>query len=164
MNRRKAIQQIGIFALSAKYFASCDFSKPPKDILNTDQKQFLQAFSNIILPIDKSQFETPDTITDFIITIVKECKSSDEITSFQNGLAAIQKSAKVNLKDIANPTQSDINTWIAALLKSEDKSILSTLETVKSLSIEHLVTSESYLKTYTNYEFVPGRFNGCVEL
>ncbi len=164
MNRRKAIQQIGIFALSAKYFAACDFSKSAKDILDIDQKQFLQAFSNLILPIDNSIIEIPETVTDFIITMVKECYSPVEIEAFQIGLTAIQKSAKVYLKDLLNPTQLGIDNWINQLLKPENEVILTTLETVKTLSIQHLKTTEFYLKNYTDYEFIPGRFRGCVEI
>ena len=164
MNRRKALQQIGIFALSAKYFASCDFSKSTDAILDEKQTKFLTALSNLILPVDDLEIETPDTVTDFILTIITECKSEDEIKDFQKGMTEIQKNAQVNISELSKSTQTDIDNWFAKMMKMDETSIPKTLETIKALSIKHFTTSEYYLKNYTDYEFIPSRFNGCVEI
>tara|TARA_A100001015_G_scaffold321536_1_gene452821 strand:+ start:4078 stop:4563 length:486 start_codon:yes stop_codon:yes gene_type:complete len=158
IRRRKALKNIGLLTggiLSLPY--SCNFvieiSYSNLPLIKAEQQQLIAAICNFLLPLKVENFPTPEPREHFVLNMVNCCLDSKERFKFLNGFEAFQ-----------NLIIDDHETIIASYLNKEKSDIGLFLNYLKDYSVLHFETSENYMKNYLNFEFMPGRYNGSVQI
>lgn len=164
MKRRKAIQTLAVMAGGTILLPACrnipTFSNIP---LTRHQYGTIETLINIILPKPETpEITTPETTVNFVLTMVNDCYSPENIDRFNQGLQAFQE-----FTNDAN-FQPDLfyDTFFAGVNDCENcpEQMVYFLNTTKNLSVRHFTSSEYFLTQKMNWEFVPGRFVGCAPL
>ena len=169
MKRRSALQKIawvsGGIAMLPYYCSSqpeiTAYSNLPIAI---SERNLINLLSNLILPEDPERFPTIESRLDFVLTRVNDGFDSQEISDYLFGMTEFRKHVTVtygtSFEDLVEVDQ------LACIGKtsdcSDEKSFF--VSTIKRHSLRHFTTSENYMKNYLNFEFMPGRYNGCVSV
>lgn len=151
MNRRRALQNLGIISTGVLLWQSCDFSKGTGTFLTSGEKNTLSDLANAILPLENTPIQTPDTREDFIETLVEVCYSEADGQTFKTGLNEIKKIVKGSF---------DLDT----IINTENEAVKFCFDTTRKLAIEHLTTSEYFMTELMGYQFIPGGYTGCVNI
>ena len=169
MKRRSALQKIawvsgGIAMLP--YYCSTQpeiiaYSNLPIAI---SDRNLIYLLSNLILPEDTENFPTMESRLDFVLIRVNDGFDSQEISDYLFGMTAFRKHV---IATYGNPFEDLVTEdQLACIGKtidcSDEKSFF--ISTIKRHSLRHFTTSENYMKNYLNFEFMPGRYNGCVSV
>jgi len=176
MKRRRALQGIAVLGIAIPLLPGCKSPIPEKIyenlLLETEQRSLIQSLINLILPVDKKSvpIETPETTLDFVLTYINDCFEQEEIDDYLAGLNTFI--AQYRGDDENNPIsfQSILpeqqNIMVAALEEGEDlpKELAHFYHSTKGLTIRHFTSSEMFMTKYLDFEFVPGRFSGCVSI
>ena len=102
MKRRNAIQNIALITGGSILFQSCKFSDEyivGDKVLNDDQLNVIKEVSEYILPIENLKVESPESLTEFIITMLNDCYSPKDINKYLTGLDEFSESIKVYNND-----------------------------------------------------------------
>ena len=102
MKRRNAIQNIALITGGSILFQSCKFSDEyivGDKVLNHDQLNLIKEVSEYILPIENLKVESPESLTEFIITMLNDCYSPKDINKYLTGLDEFSESIKVYNND-----------------------------------------------------------------
>ena len=161
MKRRNAIQNIALITGGSILFQSCKFTDEyivGDKVLNHDQLNLIKEVSEYILPIENLKVESPESLTEFIITMLNDCYSPKDINKYLTGLDEFSESIKVYNNDYSL-VFDDLES-----LESKSENYIFFINTTKHLSINHFTTSEFYLTVYLNYEYAPSRYIGCVTI
>ena len=161
MKRRNAIQNIALITGGSILFQSCKFTDEyivGDKVLNHDQLNLIKEVSEYILPIENLKVESPESLTEFIITMLNDCYSPKDINKYLTGLDEFSESIKVYNND-NSLVFDDLES-----LESKSENYIFFINTTKRLSIRHFTTSEFYLTQYLNYEYAPSRYIGCVKI
>ena len=161
MKRRNAIQNIALITGGSILFQSCKLSDEyivSDKVLNHDQLNLIKEVSEYILPIENLKVESPESLTEFIITMLNDCYSPKDINKYLTGLDEFSESIKVYNND-NSLVFDDLES-----LESKSENYIFFINTTKHLSINHFTTSEFYLTEYLNYEYAPSRYIGCVTI
>ena len=172
MNRRKAIRNLTVVSSGIVLLPGCNL--PPAAVavpqfdhipLLPEQWTLLQQLTTAILPLDEVPVETPESAAEFVLRMVNDCAEPEEILEYQVGMKVFSQFVqdKYGLSfDLLNPEQHLL--VFAEAIQSEilPDSLGYFLETTKRWAIRHFTTSEYFMKNHLGYEFVPGRFTGCV--
>ena len=173
MKRRKAIQNIVLVGAAATLLPACNLFQEPLKVyenvpLDRTQRTVLSQLSETILPkkgMDK--LSTPETTLDFTLTMLNDCSPQEDIdkylagfTDFQTHLVEKYKQTFPNLK----PAQvTELMTYLTTSEEVPEK-MKYFFNTTNGLTQQHFKSSEYYLKNYLDFEFVPGRYEGCVAM
>ena len=98
MKRRNAIQNIALITSGSILFPSCKFSDEyivGDKVLNYDQLNLIKEVSEYILPIENLNVESPESLTEFITTMLNDCYSLKDINKYLTGLDEFSESIKV---------------------------------------------------------------------
>ena len=161
MKRRNAIQNIALITSGSILFPSCKFTDDyivGDKVLNYDQLNLIKDVSEFILPIENLKVESPESLTEFIITMLNDCYSLSDMNKYLIGLDEFSDSIKVHNND-TSLIFDDLDS-----LESKSENYIFFINTTKRLSITHFTTSEFYLTEYLNYEYAPSRYIGCVSI
>jgi len=161
MKRRNAIQNIALITGGSILFPSCKFSDEyivGDKVLNYDQLNLIKEVSEYILPIENLNVESPESLTEFITTMLNDCYSLKDINKYLTGLDEFSESIKVHNND-NSLIFDDLYS-----LESKSENYIFFINTTKRLCITHFTTSEFYLTEYLNYEYAPSRYIGCVPI
>ena len=161
MKRRNAIQNIALITGGSILFQSCKFTDEyivGDKVLNHDQLNLIKEVSEYILHIENLKVESPESLTEFIITMLNDCYSPKDINKYLTGLDEFSESIKVYNND-NSLVFDDLES-----LESKSENYIFFINTTKHLSINHFTTSEFYLTEYLNYEYAPSRYIGCVTI
>ena len=185
MKRRKAIQNIALFSAGTLLMPACQFESIPvfENVpLEKIQYQLIDQLATAMLPFDRTQLVMPESITDFILTMINDCYAPKDIQKFLLGLnnyqQQLQEKYKLPFNQLELATQKEeLNTLHLQRLAEvesakEQKVALKDLEkpttyffdTLKHLSQRHFTSSEYFLSQIMDFEFIPSRFNGCVKV
>ena len=169
MKRRSALQKIawisgGIAMLP--YYCSTQ----PEIIAYSDlpiaisDRNLINLLSNLILPEDTENFPTMESRLDFVLTRVNDGFDSQEISDYLFGMTAFRKHVMATYgTSFEDLVELDQLACIGKTIDcSDEKSFF--VSTIKRHSLRHFTTSENYMKKYLNFEFMPGRYNGCVSV
>lgn len=170
MKRRKVLQYMVVGAAGVTLWPACKVAETKSFDgldLSTDQIDLLDQFVTAILPADGLPIETPESRLDFVVTMLRDCTSPDERRQFENGVKEFQEYTRNNFqKPFGNLSQTDQETAFIHL--HEEEGISENLKTFysrsRAWSIQHFTTSSYFLNTYTDFQFVPGHFYGCVAI
>jgi hypothetical protein len=168
MKRREALQHIALISAGLAFLPACNTEKWPVYTnipLDPEQQRLMQWLTDSILPSGDLPITTPEQRVHFVLRMVNDCHSPKEIEQFRSGLQALQQylqAANQSALSKMTPEQSEamLSDMPAAESNSEDLRYL--LKTTRQLSIRHFTSSEYFLKNNLGFEFVPGRFSGCV--
>ncbi len=167
MKRRSALQKIawvsgGIAMLP--YYCS---TQPERTVysnlpITIPDRNLINLLSNLILPEDTEGFPTMESRLDFILTMVNDGLDSQEISDYLYGMEAFRKYViAIYGTSFEELVAEDQLACIGKTIDcSDEKSFF--VHTIKRHSLGHFTSSEKYMKDYLNFEFMPGRYYGCV--
>ena len=114
---------------------------------------------------DSNNFPTPENRLHFIMTMANDCLLKKERKLFKQGFELFQSSLS-SIRDESHEALNKNRTEKLILKGFENNKpqIKIFLDFLKEFSILHFETSENYMKNYLNYEFMPGRYNGKVQV
>lgn len=173
MNRRFILKSLAVVAIGTTLPIGCT----PKDniweeglnkiSMNPQASLFISDLSQLILPTEGIDYTTPETLSQFVETMINDCHSSEDIMKYGQGYDEyklfLKEKLSTNLKKLSD---TDINTLYESV---KDEAVMSEnaryfFTKTKDLTVHHFKSSEYYLTNFTNYEMVPGRFNGCATI
>ncbi|MEM7370232.1 MAG: gluconate 2-dehydrogenase subunit 3 family protein [Bacteroidota bacterium] len=171
MKRRQAIQNIALLSAGFALLPACNFEQWPEldNIpLEPDHKKLMTWLTETILPTKgEPVIVTPEPAAHFVLTMVDDCFETEDLQEYVEGmngfLQALITADKASVQDL-KPEES------YSLLMSfvEDDSIPKAqrffIQKTKQLTVRHFTSSEYFMKNHLRFEFVPGRFNGCVQV
>ena len=140
MKRRNAIQNIALITGGSILFQSCKFSDEyivGDKVLNDDQLNLIKEVSEYILPIENLKVESPESLTEFIITMLNDCYSPKDINKYITGLDEFSESIKV-YNNYNSLVFDDLES-----LESKSENYIFFINTTKHLSITHLLHQNS---------------------
>jgi len=160
MKRRNAVQNIALVTFGTIFIPSCKTSNGflvGNEILNYDQLKIIKEVSELILPIKNLKINNPENLTEFIITMLNNCYSPNDINKYLSGLDEYNELIKA---------QDNTHSLISHNINTDGKSekLIFFIDTTKELSIIHFTSSEYYLTEYLDYEYAPARYIGCVSI
>lgn len=173
MKRRKALQNIVIISSGMALLPACSsdevlarptYSNLP---LDNDQSNFIAYLTRMILPKDGLDINTPEPTSHFVLKMLNDCYAPEDIEKYISGMKLfkqyIQDEYKISFKRL-NPQQQILAFTELTESNIFPKNLQYFLNTTKSLTIRHFTSSEFFMKNYLDFEFVPGRYTGCVAL
>jgi len=173
MKRRKAIQSIVIVGAGVTLLPACDFFQEPLKIyenlpLDRAQRTVLAQLSETILPkISLHEISTPEPTLDFILTMLNDCSPKEDIDKYLAGFEDFHSHLieKYN-QTFPNLKPAQVTELMTYLTTSEEvpEKMKYFFNTTNGLTQQHFKSSEYYLKNYLDFEFVPGRYEGCVAM
>lgn len=168
MKRREAIQNIFLLSAGMALMPSCQFEESGPVYANVPlekgQRTLMNLLTNAILPREGTEIKTPESTTDFILTMLNDCTSPEDIQKYLTGM----KEFTQNIQEIYNTSFKKMETE-AQLTLFEDlgKSEKMTdnakhfFNTTSWLTQRHFRSSEHFMTNYQDFEFAPGRYIGC---
>jgi hypothetical protein len=166
MDRRKAILIISAAAAGTLIIPSCTSKMPGTKAfsrLNIEQNQIkiLEKLSEKILPIPSEYILENVSPNDFLLTMLEDCATPEQISKFEEGMSQFQLFLKEENKTIQDLSVKELETLTS---ETEENNVQFFINTVKQLNVQYYTSTKDYLNNYTDWEFVPGRFNGCVSV
>ena len=170
MLRRIALRNIAIITGSTFILPyGCDFESGIVYSNFTGLKKkhlnLIASVSEFILPSDTKNFPTRENRLHFIMTMANDCLVKKERKLFEEGFDFFQFSLSSERNERFEILQ--INQKKEFILKGFENNkpeIKLFLNLIKEFSLLHFETSENYMKKYLNFEFMPGRYNGKVQV
>jgi galactose-1-phosphate uridylyltransferase len=168
IRRRKALKNIGLLTggmLSIPYSCNIipEISYTNLPLISSEQQELIAVICNLLLPNKSEAFPTPESREHFVLSMVNDCLDAKERIKFLNGFKTFQiellKKKERPFKDAFLEDQVD---FIAQYINKKNSEIGLFLNHLKHYSILHFETSENYMKSYLNFEFMPGRYQGTV--
>ena len=170
MHRRIALKTIAIITGSTFILPyGCDFETGIVYSNFTGLKKkhlnLIASISEFILPSDIKNFPTPENRLHFNMTMANDCLFEKERKLFEEGFEFFQLSLSSERNERFEKLQiNQKQEFILKGLENNKPEIKIFLNFIKEFSILHFETSENYMKNYLNYEFMPGRYNGKVQV
>ena len=169
MKRRSALQKIawvsGGLAMLPYYCSTQSEITVYNNLpIAISDRNLINLLSNLILPEDAESFPTMESRLDFVLTQVNDGFDSQEISDYLFGMTAFRKHVMATYgTSFEDLVELDQLACIGKTIDcSDEKSFF--VSTIKRHSLRHFTTSENYMKNYLNFEFMPGRYNGCVSV
>jgi len=170
MKRRQAIQSIAAVTSAIVLLPSCEFESGPVYAnlpLESSQKKLIEQLSEAVLPKGNLEINTPESTLNFLLTIINDCYSPEDIEKYVLGLGDFQnyidQSYNQSFKKLNEENKSEVLNYLS---KSENRaeSMKYFYNTTKRLTVQHFTTSEYFLTTYLDFEYMPYRYHGCVNI
>jgi len=170
MLRRDALRNIILASIGVSILPSCDFeSFKTYQHLPLKKRQFrlIRAIQKTILPLGDVQAEIEEPSLDFMLKVINDCLSKKEINKYLQGLYKFENHI-ATLSDL-NFDKQDVKEQLALIDMSFKEENTSTelnffMKTNKELTVDYLSKSRYYQTTYFDYEFMPGRYLGCINV
>lgn len=170
MKRREAIQNIALLAVSITLVPACNFEQGPvynNVPLEKGQRTLIDLLTNALLPKEGTEITTPESTTDFLLTMLNDCTAPEDINKFLLGLKEFQEKVKTtystSFKKLDKDKQIELFKSIGEGPEISEN-IKHFFDTTLGMSRWHFTSSEHYMKTYREFEFAPGRYIGCKAL
>lgn len=168
MKRREALQRIAVLSATAAVLPACDFAPVPiLENIPLERKQWrsLEWLANQIIPMEGLEVTTPETRTDFVLRMVNDCYEPEDIEEFVAGLHGFEEYLMGQFETTYKRLDEEQTAQLLTQLQEGEgnpKEIQYFFDTTRGLSRQHFTSSQYFLTTYLDYEFVPGRYLGCV--
>ena len=172
MKRRQALQNIAFISAGMAFLPACEVDNWPvwsNLPLERQQKQLIAWLTEAILPINQREplITTPEPPAHFVLTMVNDCFSTEDLNIYVEGLKEFQQYIQsADLPALKKLTSAQSHAMLTQLSEDEGQteSLRYFLHTTRRLTIQHFTTSEYFMKNNLGFEFVPGRFKGCVPI
>lgn len=173
MKRRTAIQTMIATSAGITLLPACNYFQEPLTVysnlpLDRAQRGLINQLSTAILPTEGIEgLSTPEPTLDFLLTMLNDSYSKEDIDKYLSGVTDFQTylQEKFNTSfDKLKPEQvKELFTHLSSGKEVPD-SLKYFFNTTNHLTKKHFTSSEYYLKNFTDWEFAPGRYEGCVEI
>jgi hypothetical protein len=169
MKRRQAIRQIAIVSSGIALLPACrpESSEIIYTRLSLDRagQKLLEQFTTALLPAAKTPVSTPETAVQFILTVLNDCHSPEDIQKYKTGLKELENWLDQNYHTRFEKLTPEKQAEAFARLSGKEnlpESLPFFYKTTRSLTLEHFTSSEYFLSNVLKWQFAPGRFSGCV--
>jgi hypothetical protein len=161
MNRRNAIKSMawatsGVLALS--YCSPLPELAYSRVGFNKKDRNLIIYVSLQILSEDPLNFPTRESREEFVFSWINDMFTDEEIKDLEKGLELFKASFDGSFSNLSTEEQNDI---LRKSLKG-DNGAADFVKQIKNISVLHFRTTENYMTQYLNYEFIPGRYFGCI--
>jgi len=180
MKRREAIKSVallmgGALSLStlAVFQSGCNPSEEKQSgVFTLDQKNLFDDIADIIIPETTSPGAREAQVGIVIAAILEDCYKPEDQNLVIKSLEEIDKRSselfkaafvKVSLTDKTKLIE-ELDKEAYTLDEKERKDIHNGYKIIKELTLLGYFTSEAGATQALNYNMVPGRFDGCVDL
>lgn len=185
MKRRNAIKSLSALTLGITLFPGCsdglafNIKNGQINSFSDNQKIWINAMSDAILPKRDEVLTTIETFPDFVLKMISFNKSVEDQTSFFNGYNQCTSDIK-DLYEISTKklTSDQIVNYFSSILNDqavndneqsdeEKQTVLdkrSFCQTLRLFSIKHLITSKEYQEQVLKYKLVPDSYQSCIEV
>ena len=168
MKRREAIQNIFLLSAGLALLPSCEMEEKGPVYANVPlekgQRTLMNLLTNAILPREGTEVSTPESTTDFILTMLNDCTSPEDIQKYLLGMKEFQMGIKelynTTFKKLAPEKQLALFAGLGESEKMTDAAKGFFKQTVDATR-RHFTSSEYFMKNRLDFEFVPGRYLGC---
>ncbi|MEM9159112.1 MAG: gluconate 2-dehydrogenase subunit 3 family protein [Verrucomicrobiota bacterium] len=175
MNRRQAIKRAGLMlgaALSASTLSGVAAAQTRAagakgKAVNLSAKEFelVSAFSERILPRTDTPGAVDVGVPEFADAMFGGFLSESEEETFRKGLASVDAiSQETYRKAFVDLGASEQDAVIQEIAKSNGQDLKSFYRKARELTIVGYFTSEEVMRNVLNYDFIPGRYDGCVPI
>ena len=167
MTRRTAIQNMILASAGITLLPACQFESGPVYAnvpLEKGQRTFIDLLTKAILPTEETAITTPESTTDFILTMLNDCTSPEDIQKYLIGIKEFQQGIQAvygtTMKEMATDKQLEL---FMTLGKSEKMTPAAKyfFNITNGLTRRHFTGSEHFMKTVQEFEFLPARYIGC---
>lgn len=168
MKRREAIQNIFLLSAGLALLPNCELEEKGPVYANVPlekgQRTLMKLLTNAILPREGTEISTPESTTDFILTMLNDCTAPEDIQKYLLGMKEFQLGIKelynTTFKKLAPEKQLELFTGLGESEKMTDAAKGFFKQTVGATR-RHFTSSEYFMKNRLDFEFVPGRYLGC---
>jgi len=130
-------------------------------ILSSGQAELLAEMAETIIPATDTPGAKALNVHQFIQKMVADCYDKKAQGAFRKGLDSLDEQAqKLFGKPFAQGDVAQRTALLTQMGKDADQKDFYSL--VKNLTIRGYMTSEYVMTNLTHYEFIPGRYHGCV--
>lgn len=169
MKRRSALQHILIGATGVMLFPACNFEEEiiyDKVFIEKNQRKLLLDFTNSILPKGELGITTNEPTQHFILNNLNQCFDEKDIDKFMTGLNQSQAylNEKFNKRFSKLTPEENIEFLKHFMNEESSEEMRYFFNTTKNLSVQHFTSSEKFMTEQLDYEMVPSRYLGCVEI
>jgi hypothetical protein len=166
MNRRSAVKSVGlltggVFLLPYACQLGPELIYANFPLIKRKEQVLISEICNCILAEDPVGFPTPETRIRFVLTMINDCGSPAELLTLTDGFKAFEAIFAAHEHSFGSLSAEEKNKFILEQF-SQETDVSDFLNLLKRYSLLHFETSENYLKTHLNYEFMPGRYYGRV--
>ncbi len=175
INRRILLKQMMLASAGAVLLPSCVFdSKKMAAIplhnlqLTGNQEELLTEIIDTIIPKTDTPGAKELGIPKFVLVMIDDCANKEDQALFIKGLDGIDAFAKEKIgksfvKGLAKERE-DVLASIEAKKGTISPEVEKAFGSIKGLTIWGYTGSEYVMTNYYKFEFVPGRFHGCVSV
>lgn len=162
MNRRQAIG-LGAAAAVAIPAGLIWWNKSKigdSSFLNENRQAILEAAVDAIIPETQTPGAKSLGVDRFVVKIVQDCLGADQQTLFSDGLVELDKAAKKQFSKAFKLLSPAERIEVLKAFPTED----GLVSLLKGLTVRGYNTSEYVMTHVQHFEFIPGRYLGCVNL
>ena len=162
MNRRQAIGlgAAAAVAIPAGWFWWNKEKIGTSTLLNENRRAILAAAVDAIIPETQTPGAKSLGVDRFVEKIVQDCLSPEQQELFSNSLVELDKAAKKQFSRAFKLLSAEERVEVVKTYPEEDGFI----GLLKGLTVRGYNTSEYVMSELRNFEFIPGRYTGCVNL
>lgn len=168
MKRREAIQNIFLLSAGLALLPNCQMEEKGPVYANVPlekgQRTLMNLLTDAILPRAGTEVTTPESTTDFILTMLNDCTAPEDIQAYLLGMKEFQQ----GIKELHNTAFEKLTVEQQLALfegigESEKMTSAAKAFFNKSAGMtrRHFTSSEYFMKNRLDFEFVPGRYLGC---
>lgn len=168
MKRREAIQNIFLLSAGMALMPSCQFEESGPVYANVPlekgQRTLMNLVTNAILPREGTEVKTPESTTDYILTMLNDCSSPEDIQRYLLGMKEFTQGIKemynTTFKKLEVAQQLDLFEKLGQSEKMTEEAKYFFNKT-HWMTRRHFRSSEHFMTKYQDFEFAPGRYIGC---
>ncbi|GAB3998203.1 hypothetical protein GCM10028807_45250 [Spirosoma daeguense] len=134
-----------------------------RQILSSAQAEVLTEMVETIIPATDTPGAKALNIHQFVQKMIADCYEPKAQDTFRSGLDSLDSWAQKSFgKSFREGDVAQRTGLLAQLSKSDDAAQKDFYSVVKALTVRGYMTSEYVMTNLTNYQFIPGHYNGCV--
>lgn len=181
MNRRKALLKIFLGAtgltVAVSGYKYYEISKVPDFDFLTKNSDLIGSLADLIIPATNTPGALESGVGKFIIKMIKDCASRKSQNNFIDGLKDLEahcifkynelfQNCSFNEKQKIMGYFENKGVWNSAIVEKIQNRILGKpfFSILKEYTVEGFCTSKNGATKALIYDYVPGKFNGCVTL
>ena len=174
MKRRLVLKQVIMAAAAAALAPSCTFDRKKASLLlnhlnvDGDLEELLASIVETIIPATDRPGARALNVHRFVLKMIDDCYEKEAQEHFVKGLDQVNEIAKKRFgKSFEKGTAPEREEALKSVENKESSNppeVLEAYPLIKHLTIQGFLTSQYIMQEVQGFEFVPGRFNGCVEV
>ncbi|MBX2817371.1 MAG: gluconate 2-dehydrogenase subunit 3 family protein [Saprospiraceae bacterium] len=168
MNRREALEALAIMSAGTFFLGGCADRPAEELIVNgrfvPDKRhlEYLTKISEAILPLHDIKERVGEPAA-YILTMMNDCRSTEQVAQFVAGFEEYKLLMQSQYQKLRKAAPAEIIDLMQEQLASAE--ISGALEyfvvSMRSLSIDHLRSSELYMADMHEYKLVPDPYSPC---